>query len=278
MEGFVGGISFSWTSDAAPSRTKALKLMSVRIILLFALILLGGCASVSVKTTRDLAKGREIVLPRKILVRPFEFWEPGLRVDRSGADLEHFKYALREDFTRDLVERLDKYVAPTEAIAATAPLPRGDYWLVTGRFDRVSQGSRALRAIFGFGLGGTKFECSVVIYDLKAQHPRPVLLIETTGGSNAAPGAIPTVGYFFSGVTSLGSIFNLLEGSRSGVSFDRVRTTRVVTSATSEHLYDRGAIPETDLKPKRLGYLQSPWWPFNPRPPREESVMVTPTE
>lgn len=274
----MGEVSFSWTLDATPSRTKTLKLMFVRIILLIPLILLGGCASVSMKTSRDLALSREIVLPEKILVRPFEFWEPGLRVDRSGADLEHFKYALREDFTRDLVERLDKFVAPTTAIAATAPLPRGNYWLVTGRFDRVSQGSRALRAIFGFGLGGTKFESSVVIYDLKSRHPRPVLLIETTGGSNAAPGAIPSAGYFFSGVTSLGSVLNIFEGVRSGVSFDRVRTARVLTSATSEHLYQRGAIPTTDLKPKRLGSLPYPWWPFNPCPPREGSLTVKPAE
>jgi len=248
--------------------------MLARIFILFPLIFLGACASVSVQSTQDLAKGREIVLPEKILVRPFEFWEPGLRVDRSGVDLERFKYDLREEFTRDLVERLNKYVAPTEAIAETAPLPRGNYWLVTGRFDRVDQGSRALRAVFGFGFGGTKFESRVVIYDLNARRRRPVLLIQTTGGSNAAPGAVPTVAYFLSGVGALGSVFNLLEGVRSGISFDRVRTTRVLTSATSEHLYQRGAIPKTDLKPKRVGELPYPWWPFNPRNPSEGSVAV----
>lgn len=252
--------------------------MLARIFILLPLIFLGACASVSVRTTQDLAKTRVITLPKKILVRPFDFWEPGLRVDRSGADLERFKYDLQEDFTRDLVERLNKNVAPTEAIAATAPLPRGNYWLVTGRFDRVSQGSRLLRSVFGFGLGGTKFECSVMISDLKVRPQRPVLLIETTGGSNAAPGAIPTSAYFVGGVTSLGSFLNLFEGARSGVSFDRVRTTRVITSATSEHLYQRGAIPKTDLKPKRLGELPYPWWPFNPRTPREGSVSVEPAE
>lgn len=260
----------------SPSRSLRRSESRLRVSLLIPLLLLGGCASVSVKTTKDLARNRQIVEPDKILVRPFEFWEPGLRVDRSGADLAKFKYNLREEFTKELVERLNKYVAPTEAIAATAPLPKGNYWLVTGRFDRVFQGSRALRAIFGFGLGGTKFECSVIIYDLRTGHRRPVLLIETTGGSNAAPGAIPTAAYFFSGVTSLGSILNLLEGARSGVSFDRTRTARVVTSATSEHLYKRGAIPSTDLKPKRLGQLPSPWWPFNPRPERKGSLSVEP--
>lgn len=262
--------------EASPFQTKSSQCVWSRLGLLIPLLLLGACASVSVKKTKDLALDRKIVQPEKILVQPFEFWEPGLRVDRSGADLALFKYDLQEEFTQDLVERLNKHVAPTEAIAATAPLPRGNYWLITGRFDRVYQGSRFLRSVFGLGLGGTKFECSVVIYDLRTRHRRAVLLIETTGGSNAAPGAIPTVAYFVSGVTSLGSVLNLLEGVRSGVSYDRTRTTRVITSATSEHLYQRGAIPKTDLKPKRLGRLPYPWWPFNPRQEREGSVTVTP--
>jgi hypothetical protein len=249
-----------------------------QLFLLSLIFLFGACASVSVKTTKDLAQNREIHLPDKILVRPFEFWEPGLRVDRSGESLERFKYDLQEEFTRDLVERLTKHVAPAKAIAATAPLPRGNYWLVTGRFDRVYQGSRLLRSSIGFGFGATKFETSVVIYDLSRSSRKPVLLIETTGGSNAAAGAIPSLAYFFNGVTSLGSVFNLLEGVRSGVSYDRVRTSRGVTSATAEHLYIKGLTENDNLKPKRLGRLQYPWWPFNPREPQKVSETVTPAE
>ena len=96
-----------------------------------------SCASVSVKKIELLTVRPPTKAPAKILVKPPTFYDPGLRVDRSGAKLENFKYELQEKFTRHLVQRLSRHVSPAQAVAATAPLPRGNYWLITGRFDRV---------------------------------------------------------------------------------------------------------------------------------------------
>ncbi|MFZ4681338.1 MAG: DUF4410 domain-containing protein [Terrimicrobiaceae bacterium] len=209
-----------------------------------------------------------------------EFYEPNLRVDRSGESLEWLKNEVREKFTRHLVRRLKKHVAPAAAVAATAPLPRGNYWLIEGRFDRVNQGSRMLRSVVGFGFGGTKLETSIVVSELSGKKPRPFLLIQTTGGSNASPGAIGTVGYFVSGVTALGSVGNLVEGVRSGLTFDTIRTTKEATAAVSEYLRSQGAIPpEKALGPKRIGALpKNWWWPIKPEIEKSGTITVSPAE
>lgn len=246
-------------------------------ILLLALSLC-SCASVSVKTMERLTRDVPQKTPEKILVRPFTFHDPAVRVDRSGERLDRFKYDLQERFTRNLVKRLPRYIAPGEAIAATAPLPRGNYWLIEGRFDRINQGSRLLRSLVGFGFGGTKLDTSVLVYDLSGKKPKPFLLIETTGGSNASPGAIGTAAYFVSGVTALGSAANLLEGVRSGVTFDTQRTTREVAATMGHYLREEQGLPPETFTPKRLGRLN--FWPFNrePRRMREGTVTVTPAE
>ena len=46
---------------------------------------------------------------------------------------------------------------------------------------------------------------------------------------------------------------NLLEGVRSGVTFDVIRTTRQIAGSLSEFLHDRGALPEDKvLRTKRV--------------------------
>jgi hypothetical protein len=252
--------------------------MSFRFIAILLSAALCSCASVSLKKAEQLKATPPTRPPEKIFVKPFSFYEPALRVDRSGKVLEEFKYNMQEKFTRNLVKRLSRSVAPAEAVAATAPLPRGNYWLVTGRFDKVNQGSRIMRSVIGFGIGGTKLDTSVVIYDLSGRTKTPLLLIETTGGSNASPGAIGSVGYFVSGVTALGSVANLLEGVRSGITFDIVRTTREVTATAGEYLYQQGAVKKNPDRPKRVGTLPYFWWPFHPKDTRKGAVTVTPAE
>lgn len=263
-----------------PFKNKALfqMLMRFRILALFPVLALCSCASVSVKKAEQLAARAPKAPPQKILVQPFSFHDPALRVDRKGKALEQFKYEMQEKFTRNLVKRLSSQVAPAEAITSTAPLPRGNYWLVTGRFDKVNQGSRLLRSLVGFGTGGTKLDTSVLIYDLSKSRKTPLLLIETTGGSNASPGAIGTVTYFVSGVTALGSALNLVEGVRSGVTFDIVRTTKEVSATMAEYLYQQGVVEKNVYKPKRIGSLPYPWWPFRPKETKRGAVTVTPAE
>ena len=83
-----------------------------------------SCASVSLKKVDVLTARAPTKAPSKIFVKPPEFYDAAVRVDRSGARLDAFKHDMQERFTRHLVRRLSKHVAPAEAVAATAPLPR----------------------------------------------------------------------------------------------------------------------------------------------------------
>jgi hypothetical protein len=219
-----------------------LKSFSMRswFLVFFICAVLCSCASVKVKKCEVLTARAPTNPPERILVKPATFYGPGLRVDRSGADLEHFKYELQEKFTRNLARQLSSTIAPTYALAATAPISRGKYWLMIVRFDAVDQGSRLLRSVVGFGAGATKLQMSVVVYDLSSRKPRPFLLVETTGGSNWMPGAPGTAAYLVTGVTALVSSRNPFEGTRSGLTFDIIRTTREVTACLSDFLARRG--------------------------------------
>ena len=231
-----------------------LKICSRLPAIFLSALLFSSCASVSVKEVVRLSPNPPSRLPEKVFVAPFSFNDKEIRVDRSGAALENFKFSLREFMTRSLVRRLPKYVAPASAVAVNAPMPRGNYWLIRGNFDRISQGSRFLRSVVGMGAGATRMNTTIVIYDLSGPEAMPFLRIVTTGGSNISPGIGGVATFFISGPTALTNLFNVVDGIRSGITFDTIRTSREVNSALSEYLYQRGAIPyKKAAGPKRLG-------------------------
>jgi len=244
-------------------------------------LLVCSCASVSVRKSEKLLAKSPRKLPEKIFIKPYTFAPGALRVDRSGPSLDKFKFEFQERMTRHLVTRMSRYIAPAEAVAENAPLPKGNYWLVTGQIDRVNQGSRIMRSIVGFGLGGTKMEATTIVYDLSTKPPRPFLAIETVGGSNAAPGALGAAGFFIGDVSSLLALGNLLEGAKSGVTFDTVRSSREITATLSEYLYQQKVIPyEEAIGPKRSGQWNPASWPFRQRPQQlpQGTVTVKPVE
>lgn len=222
------------------------------LLCLIATLFLCSCASVSVKKQQYLSAHLPKRIPQKILVKPLAFYTPALQVGRDGERLAHFQYEFQEKFTSALADSLTQYVGRVQPIAATAPLPRGNYWLISGRFDRVSQGSRLLRSLVGFGWGATKLETSIFVTDLSGPKPRSFMLIETSGGSNALPGVVSTTGVAVGGVASVAGGGALLNSTRSGLTFDAQRTAEEVSAALSEYLYQQGAIPyEQAIAPKR---------------------------
>jgi hypothetical protein len=221
-----------------------------------AVLILSSCASVSVKKQQYLAPTLPKRVPQKILVRPLAYYTPDVAVGRDGERLQQFQYEFQEKFTRELSESLTSRVGQVQAIAATAPVPRGNYWLITGQFDRIRQGSRLLRALVGFGWGATKLETSILVTDLSGPKPRPFLLVQTSGGSNALPGVVTTTGYVLGGVTAVAGGGQLLDSSRTGLTFDAKRTAEEVSAALSEYLYQQGAIPyDYAVAPKRTAVV-----------------------
>ena len=218
------------------------------LLSLFAtLFLLAGCASISVKTGTETEVTRP---PERIYVAKFSTTQGEFNVDRDGAELSTFKQelatALQAAQVADLNSRL---VAAAPAPRHLGMKPRAA-WLITGQFVRVNQGSRFLRAAFGLGLGGTKMEAKISVYDLSRPDQGAFLTFETTGGSNAEPGAVTAFA-----TDPLTIVIEAAIGGASGFSHgvteDTKRTAREITAVLSDVMYRRHWIPESEwIKPK----------------------------
>lgn len=212
-------------------KNKGIEAMIQRLFLVILCAVLGACASAAIQQVSLISPQSPRQLPRQIFVRPLAYYEPNVEVDRSGRKLSTFQFEFQEKFTRHLVQRLPGRVAPATAVAATAPLPRGNYWEISGQIDQVTQGSRLLRSLGGAPWGASELEVSLIVSDLSGPSPRPFLRIKTEAGSHVS---LP------------------LLGARDGLTFDVIRTSREVVAALSEYLYQRGLIPyEAAASPKR---------------------------
>jgi hypothetical protein len=218
------------------------------------LLTLSGCASVSVGNIHDRGTPPK-KMPSKIYVREFEAPYENFRVDRNDHDLVLFVKAEQHAMALDLVQQLTKYVAPAEILPEGKALPHGNFWLVSGVYDRVNQGSRALRTIVGFGAGGTKMETRVQVVELVGKEQETFLSLITTGGSGMAPGAwaafTPAMVFYWPG-----AVANAGGASLGGLSIDRNRTAREITAALSEYCFQEGLITERRTRrPKKIGLL-----------------------
>lgn len=219
------------------------------LILPVACLVLTSCASVSIRNTALDPNQPPAGLPEKIYIRDFTTADNAFRVNRVNKDLSTMESGFSSGLTAALVERIGKHIAPAEAISATVQPPAGPVWLVSGRFERVNQGSRALRALFGWGAGGTKLETGVEVFDLSTGTPQRFLSFQTTGGSNAQPGllTIPDpIGAPMAGIS---------QATGTGLTLDAKRTSRMITATLSEYLQSRGIKPKSPLRVKRLGKL-----------------------
>lgn len=219
---------------------------AVKILILLFAVALSGCASVSVKESEFPTATKKPSLPTEILVRPFVIMPDALKVDREGESLRQFEQELSDKFADRLTERLGKYIAPARKVSATEPVRARNAWLIEGQFDRVNQGSRLLRSVIGFGAGGTKTETTSFVYLMEGRKKTLFAKIQTTGGSNAEPGAI------FSGPFGAAPRL-IMTATLAGLSADARRTARMITATLSEHLAEAGVqLPARALKPKRL--------------------------
>src|SRR5271156_5049118 len=88
--------------------------------------------------------------PPHIYIAPFDTTTGKWLVGREGLELVNFKEDFQTNFQHQLQTRLMK-LAPTEQRWVDTLPDHG--WLVAGEFVTVFQGSRALRAAIGTGMG-----------------------------------------------------------------------------------------------------------------------------
>ncbi len=227
-----------------------------------------GCASVTATRSDGSLPGGSKTAPDRIYIASFAAPAQNLRVDRDGERLVEFQQQFAAKLRDSLAQQIDRNLVPTEKLIGSAIPPRSNAWLIVGRFDRIEQGSRALRALVGFGLGGTKVDTTAVIYDLSTPQPTPIMSIQTTGGSNSAPGTVVNLTGLVSigpaglaiaagttAITGLGGVaFGAGTGAIPGLSDDARRTAREITAHLSTTFYERGWIPERQvMRPKEPG-------------------------
>ena len=195
-------------------------------------LVLTGCASVSL-VQREW-KASPVPVPDLICVRPFAVELGTAKVDRTGPELQAFARQFGQESAARLAERLGKHVVPAKVIGATERVTNPRHWIIEGRFVRLNQGSRALRSLIGFGLGGTRLETVADIYRIDPRGRRQALAhFETTGGSNAEPGAL-----FSSPIGALPRLAT--SAAATGLAADARRTSRMITAAISEKLSSQG--------------------------------------
>lgn len=212
-----------------------------------------SCASISVKDEQLLSEAEPRQKPDRIFVTDFTFEGTDLNVDRDGQELIGFKKNLQKMMSASLVERLSKHIAPATAVEFVRPnASMGNYWVVAGNFTRVNQGSRALRTAIGFGAGGTKMEADIRVYNRNANTLPPFLNFQTTGGSNAEPGAVTGLGP--GSILVTGASIAATGGSviMHGITEDTIRSSRMITATLSDYLHRHGwETLEDPIAPKR---------------------------
>jgi Domain of unknown function (DUF4410) len=201
-----------------------------------------GCASVGVRNPAQAANPK---LPKQIFVADFDTSKGTFHVSRSGDQLVTLQQKTANVLANYLVADLTKSVVPASRQDGSRKT-RTDAWLITGEFVRVNEGSRALRGLIGAGAGGTKMETIVRVYDLSRLSKEPVLQFETSGGSNAEPGAV--LGGMF------GALPNALRNAGArGVTDDTARTAREITAMVADYYAKNGGQPSgPSVKPKIL--------------------------
>jgi hypothetical protein len=201
-----------------------------------------GCASVGVRNPAQAANPK---LPKQIFVADFDTSRGTFHVSRSGDELATLQQKTANVLANYLVTDLSKSIAPATRQNGSRNI-RADAWLITGEFVRVNEGSRALRGLIGAGAGGTKMETIVRVYDLSHSSKEPVLQFETSGGSNAEPGAV--LGGMF------GALPNALRNAGArGVTDDTARTAREITAMVADYYAKNGGqLSGPSMKPKIL--------------------------
>ena len=229
-------------------------------LFLLPLVFLTGCSSVSVLQERETSALAPTSRPESLYVRPFEV-RRGAEFDAAApVSGEDPRSKLGELVTEGILSRADAWIAPGKLLSSDAPAPSGGL-LVQGKILRTQQGSRALRVGIGFGLGRTRLETSVRVFNLAASRTEPWLVFETTGGSNMEPGVIgalvPSPVQIPIAASVVGSAMTAGAIGTKGVSQDASRTGRVIAAAVHEKLAKRGLLPRA-TKVKRAGIWASP--------------------
>lgn len=206
--------------------------------LALAALALSGCSSTGIY---DLQKRGASVstAPRTIFVAPFTIRPEGLQLgERSRAEKASLGREIAANLARRTVSEVQRYAA-SAALLTSGRNPGAGTWVVRGEILEVDQGSRALRAGVGLGMGQTRFRTRVTVSEVRPGGIRTLLTFRTTGTSGLEPGAALGV---IGGVGAAQTAGGLVLAGLPGVSTDIDRTAYEIAAVLSAYLSRNGLL------------------------------------
>jgi len=225
-------------------------------------LLLAGCSSVSVVDENENASLAPSARPTALYVRPFTVASKADFQVAPAAPGENVRSKVGQLIVDGVLSRGNDWVASTGILKAGDPAPEQGL-LLEGVVLSADQGSRALRLGIGFGLGRSRLDTAVKIYNLEASRLDPWLTCRTTGGSNHEPGLVaslivpvPVTLPVLAGAVAGGAVSTVSIGDK-GVTQDSKRTGRAIAAVLHDHLVVLGLV-RRKAWPKRAGSLALP--------------------
>ncbi len=216
-----------------------------------------GCASVSVDRVVRNENVRPVEPPRGIFVAPFSAPNDTFSLGGRGpADFVETRNRIVAELQKRIVAETGRYAGPAYALYSPDRIPPGA-WVIAGKFVRVDQGSRAMRAGIGFGAGESSVQTSVTLYAFAGGQLVPLLAFDTKGGSGKMPGVAPGVALGFTGVGAASLATSTALGLLPGVTDDLDRTAYEVAAVLSHYLAQHGLLDPARqaIQPKRPGKI-----------------------
>ena len=181
-----------------------MKLEARLVCFLVAVVVVGGCASSTKVTEREILVTEKLPRPDHILIYDFAATPAEIPADSSLAAVatdrppqtpEQIEFGRRvgAQIAVQLTERIRRMGLPAER-ASTQSVPQINDILIRGYLLSVSEGSAAKRVGVGFGSGASELSVAVEGYQMTAQGLRRVGWGAGTSGGSKTPGAAGSAG------------------------------------------------------------------------------------
>ena len=178
--------------------------------------------------------------------------------ERSAGEKRVLRDEIVTNLARGTAAQLRTHAANSSVLGSAGPVSPGA-WLVRGQIHRVDQGSRALRASVGLGVGRTEMRTSVAVFKVTSSGLVPLLRFNTTGSSGMEPGAALGIatGGVGTALSAASAASSLLMSSLPGVSTDIDRTSYEIAAVLSVYLQNNGLLSHSHIpiQPNMKGRL-----------------------
>ena len=137
--------------------------------------------------------------PQLLIVKDFSFpRQAAVRADRSGEELVAFEQKLQISLRGQLVRALGRYGIPVTVATTSQELrklrKRQPAWLITGSLLASIRVAAPCASLWDWERVGRKWKQPRKFMTFLRSRQQPLFTFSTTGGSNAEPGLITSVG------------------------------------------------------------------------------------